>query len=164
MPHASDPPRKDPFYGNTPAIRVSVVLAGSAEADTSVADLAFLPEWVDDLIAVDDSSIDASFAAARRLAGPPIQHHECGALRGGFSTTTGEVVLVLDSARWPSQTEFSTFVMWLLRDMGSTAGQPAPPGSKLSTEEHGSAPDWEDEAREARGRVQRVTAQHTRHE
>jgi hypothetical protein len=141
------------------------VLARSAEAGTSVADLAFLPEWVDNLIVEDGSSTDASFAAARRIGGAPIQYHECGALRGGFSTTTGEVVLVLDAARWPSQTEFSTFAMWLLRDIiGSMAAQPAPPDSKLSTEEHGSAPDWDDEPSEARDRVQRVTAQHTRHE
>jgi hypothetical protein len=85
-----------------------------------------LPNWVDEVLLVEGGPVDASFEAARRLADTP-HLHEGETLRGGYSATTGEVVLVVDAVQRPSQEELSAFVLRLLGRIDGTAGQAALP-------------------------------------
>jgi len=100
------------------------VLVQTAGAGEPALDLALLPSWVDEVLLVEGGPIEVSFEATRRLGGTPLR--PVGAsLRGGLSTATGELVLVLDAATRPSLDELSAVVLTLLGSPDTTVGMPS---------------------------------------
>ena len=97
---------------------VSVVIPAMNEADNLPHVLPYIPKWVDEVILVDGNSIDATVDVARSLL-PHIRIvHQKGrgkgdALRAGFQTARGEIIVMLDADGSTSPAEIPLFVAHL---------------------------------------------------
>jgi len=121
--------RPSPFGGEFPA--VSVVVPALNEALNLPYVLPLIPAWVSEVILVDGRSTDDTVAVARALL-PTIKIvtqpglGKGDALRSGFSSATGEIIVMLDADGSTLPTEIPAFVGVLL------AGADFAKGSRFS--------------------------------
>jgi glycosyltransferase involved in cell wall biosynthesis len=115
------PGARIPTATTTPAIRVSVIIPARNEAANLPYVLEKIPPWVHEVILVDGLSVDDTVTVAR-LNMPQIRIvHQTGkgkgnALREGFASATGDVVVCLDADGSMDPAEIARYVE--LMDMG----------------------------------------------
>lgn len=101
-------------------VRVSIVIPAHNEAKNLPYILPFLPDWVHEVILVNDHSTDETVEVARKLL-PEIHlvHTQStrgkgGALQAGFAETSGDIIVMMDGDGSSDPREIPRFVKALL--------------------------------------------------
>jgi glycosyltransferase involved in cell wall biosynthesis len=105
--------------GLAAALTVSVVVPAKNEARNLAHVFASIPPWVDEVVLVDGRSVDETVSEARRLL-PDVRivlqqgQGKGDALREGFSTAKGDIIVMLDADGSTDGAEIPRFVAALI--------------------------------------------------
>jgi glycosyltransferase involved in cell wall biosynthesis len=119
-------------------VRISVVIPAYNEAENLQYVLPLTPDWVHEVILVDDHSTDETVAVACKLF-PTIRilnalhgHGKGAALQAGFASATGDIIVMMDADGSSDPREIPRFVEALLAGAYLAKGSRFIPGGGTS--------------------------------